>query len=317
MEIGLIGAPIWQGQAIAGVNEAPFVLRRAGLVEQLAKKQTVRDYGDIFVAAENRDKDTDVVRRATAVAASVARLRDKVDEVLQAGQMPVVLGGDHSMAIGTLAAMLRRYPRLGVVWFDAHADINTAETSPSGNAHGMPLAAAMGLGDPRLTAIGAAGARLEAKNLVYVGLRDIDPGEQALIDAQGIRFYAAADVQRLGMRRIMEEVLQYLAHCDGIHLSFDYDGLDPAQFAAVGTPVAEGMSLADGRILLEALGSSGRLLSAEFVEYNPVIAPAAGVAATAAGLIGNLFGVKTETSVQKVLTGAAQCSAEFIRPAFV
>ena len=317
MEIGLIGAPIWQGQAIAGVNEAPFVLRRAGLVEQLAKKQTVRDYGDIFVAAENRDKDTDVVRRATAVAASVARLRDKVDEVLQAGQMPVVLGGDHSMAIGTLAAMLRRYPELGVVWFDAHADINTAETSPSGNAHGMPLAAAMGLGDPRLTAIGATGVRLAARNLVYVGLRDVDPGEQAFIDAQGIRCYSATDVQRLGMRRVIEEVQHYLAHCNGIHLSFDYDGLDPAQFAAVGTPVSEGMSLSDGRILLEALGGSGRLLSAEFVEYNPVIEPAASVAATAVGLIGNLFGVKAEAPAKKALTGASQCSAEFVQPAFV
>lgn len=317
MEIGLIGAPIWQGQAIAGVNEAPFVLRRAGLVEQLLKKQAVCDYGDIVVAAGNGDSDTGAVRQAAAVAASVTRLRDKVGEVLQAGQLPVVLGGDHSMAIGTLAAMLRRYPALGVVWFDAHADINTAETSPSGNAHGMPLSAAMGLGEPILTAVGAEGARLAARNLVYVGLRDVDPGEQAFIDAQGIRCYSAADVRRLGMRRVMEETQRYLSHCDGIHLSFDYDGLDPAEFAAVGTPVAAGLTLAEGRMLLEAIGSSGRLLSAEFVEYNPVVAPVATLAAAAVGLIGNLFGVKVETAEKPVPTGAAHCSAKLVRPAFV
>lgn len=292
MKIGLVGAPIWQGQAIIGVDDAPFVLRHAGLVKWLSQQAIVCDYGDIAAAAGDRAERTGSVRQVAAVAASVTRLRDKVSEVLKDGCLPIILGGDHSMAIGTLAAMLKQYPSLGVIWFDAHADINTPETSPSGNIHGMPLSAAMGLGDARLTAVGADAPRLSPRNLVYIGLRDVDPGEAAFLETQGIRSYSTEDVRRMGMSKVMEEALHYLSHCDGIHLSFDYDGLDPQQFAAVGTPVAEGMTLDEGRILLDELRKSGRLTSADFVEYNPVIAPAANLATTALELIGNLFGAE-------------------------
>ncbi len=292
MKIGLIGAPIWQGQAIIGVDDAPFVLRRAGLVKWLSQQAIVCDYGDIAAAAGDRAERTGPVRQVAAVAASVTRLRDKVSEVLKDGCLPIILGGDHSMAIGTLAAMLKKYPSLGVIWFDAHADINTPETSPSGNIHGMPLAAAMGLGDARLTGVGAAAPRLSARNLVYIGLRDVDPGEAAFLQAQGIRSYSTEDVHRMGMGKVLEETLHYLSHCDGIHLSFDYDGLDPHQFGAVGTPVAQGMTLDEGKLLLDELGKSGRLVSADFVEYNPVIVPAADLATTALELIGNLFGAE-------------------------
>lgn len=294
MKIGLIGAPIWQGQAIIGVNDAPFVLRRAGLVKRLSRRTIVCDYGDIEVAAGDCAERTGPVRQVTAVAASVTRLRDKVSDALKDGCLPVILGGDHSMAIGTLAAMLGRYPSLGVIWFDAHADINTPETSPSGNIHGMPLSAAMGLGDERLTAVGAAAPRLSARNLVYIGLRDVDPGETAFIQTQGIRSYSTEDVHRLGMSKVLEDAQHYLSHCDGIHLSFDYDGLDPQQFAAVGTPVAQGMTLDEGKLLLDELGKSGRLVSADFVEYNPAIASASKLAATALELIGNLFGAEKD-----------------------
>ena len=293
MTIGLIGAPFWQGQTVFGVNHAPAVLRRAGLETALREHIAVHDYGDLPVLSgdccETVDP-VDPVRRAAAVAENVTRLRDRVATALDDGCLPVVLGGDHSVSIGTLAALLRRYPSLGVIWFDAHADINTPASSPSGNIHGMPLAVAMGMGDARLTAVGEGAPRLLPRNLVYVGLRDVDAGEADLMQALGIRSYSADDVRRLGMAHVAAEAQAYLASCDGIHLSFDYDGLDPRQFAAVGTPAAAGLTLAEGRLLLEALGRSGRLLAAEFVEYNPAAAPAVDAAATAVSLIGHLFG---------------------------
>ena len=313
MKIGLIGAPIWQGQSIIGVNDAPFVLRRSGIVKRLSQREAVYDYGDVAVVSGDDAARTGAVKQVRAVAKSVTRLRDKVFDVLSDGCLPVVLGGDHSMAIGTLAAMLRRYDALGVIWFDAHADINTPGTSPSGNIHGMPLSVAMGFGDARLTAVGAAATRLLPRNLVYIGLRDVDPGEAAFIREQGIRSYSTEDVRRLGMRQVLAEAQAYLSHCDGIHLSFDYDGLDPRQFGAVGTPVAQGMTLAEGKLLLDELGKSGRLLSAEFVEYNPAIDPASKMAATALDLVGNLFGaqgaeVDADCFPDRILSDAIACS---------
>ncbi|MBS4161594.1 arginase, partial [Klebsiella pneumoniae] len=207
-----------------------------------------------------------------AITSASVKLAQTVDKMVASGSFPLVLGGDHSIAIGTLAGLAKHYQNLGVIWYDAHADVNTKETSPSGNIHGMPLAISMGIGHERLTGIYGDGAKVKPENIVIIGARSLDDGEKKLIRDRGIKVYTMHEIDRLGMSKVIEETIEYLsANCDGIHLSLDLDGLDPSDAPGVGTPVVGGISYRESHLAMEMLYDADIITSAEFVEVNPIL----------------------------------------------
>lgn len=283
------------GQMRRGVDMGPSAIRYAGVNERLQTLfDEVKDLGDIAIGRpEVRvDKESNL-RNLDLIAEKTAKLAEKVDEVIQSGSFPLVLGGDHSIAIGTLAGVSRHYQNLGVIWYDAHGDLNTAETSPSGNIHGMPLAVSIGLGHPLLTNIGGFQPKVKPENIVLIGARSLDEGERALIKEKGIRVYTMHEIDRLGMTKVMEETIQYLKErTDGVHLSLDLDGLDPTDAPGVGTPVNGGISYRESHLAMEMLAESDIVTSAEFVEVNPILDEKNKTASVAVALMGSLFGEK-------------------------
>ena len=170
----------------------------------------------------------------------------------------MIFGGDHSIAIGTLAGVSPHYENLGVIWYDAHGDLNTGDTSPSGNIHGMPLAVSLGIGHEDLTNIGQDTPKIKPENIVIIGARSLDEGERELIKEKGIKVYTMHEIDRLGMTKVMEESIDYLKdRTDGVHLSLDLDGLDPSDAPGVGTPVLGGISYRESHLAMEMLEESG------------------------------------------------------------
>ncbi len=224
---------------------------------------------------------TEIVRACEELASVVA-------DIARAGNIPLVLGGDHSMAMGTLAGLARAGKRPGVIWIDAHADINTPETTPSGNVHGMPFAVALGLaGDPfpadlRGTTSGQHG--------VLLGLRDVDPGERDNIKRAGVTALTMADIDRLGMGPAMEKAIAVAGRGDGIHLSLDMDALDPDEAPGVGTPVRGGLTYREAQLAMEMLAASGKLRSVEIAEVNPILDESNRTAALAVELVASALG---------------------------
>lgn len=296
MNMSIIGVPLDLGQSRRGVDMGPSAIRYAGVVGRMEKLgHDVRDEGNIQVGvAETRDHNDSKLKNLEEVVRTNTALAKKVSEVVHAGRFPLVLGGDHSIAIGTLAGLADHYHNLGVIWYDAHTDLNTAETSPSGNIHGMPLAVGIGLGDARLVNLHSDGAKLEPENIVIIGARSVDPGERELICEKGIKVFTMHEVDRYGMTAVMEEAISYLRSrsVDGVHLSLDLDGLDPLYTPGVGTPVPGGISYRESHLAMEMLEDSGLITSAEFVEVNPILDEKNKTADVAVGLMGSLFGEK-------------------------
>jgi arginase len=223
-----------------------------------------------------------------------AELAHKVHRVVNEGRFPLILGGDHSIAIGTLAGISDHYKNLGVIWYDAHADMNTSETSPSGNIHGMPLAVSMGLGHERLVNIRNYAPKVKPENIVIIGARSIDEGEKALIRKKGIKVYTMHEIDRLGMPNVIQDAIIYLRgqNVDGVHLSLDLDGIDPIYTPGVGTPVPGGITYRESHLAMEMLQDSDLITSAEFVEVNPILDERNKTADVAVALMGSLFGEK-------------------------
>jgi arginase len=224
-------------------------------------------------------------------------LRDRVDRALQGGGIPVVLGGDHSVAIGTIAGLARHFRRtrgkIGLVWFDAHADANTAETSPSGNIHGMPLAAVLGLGAPSLVNLAGHSPMVDASRAALVAIRDVDPAERANVKASGLGAFTMRDIDERGMGPVMEEAIERASGGTvGIHVSFDMDGIDPDFAPGVGTPCPGGLSYREAHLAMEMLADTGRVVSAELVEVNPILDHRNGTAALGVELLTSLLGKK-------------------------
>lgn len=293
MQISLIGVPIDFGQMRRGVDMGPSAIRYAGAVERLESiGHSVIDEGDIYVQNVADLEIHPKLRNLGAVVEASERLADRVGKVIEKKNFPLVLGGDHSIAIGTLAGLAKHYNNLGVIWYDAHADMNTEETSPSGNIHGMPLAVAMGLGHEKLTSIGGMKPKIDPKNLVIIGARSVDEGERTLIKEKGIKVYSMHEIDRLGMAAVMKDALLYLRdrNIDGLHLSLDLDGLDPMYTPGVGTPVPGGITYRESHLAMEMLQESNLLTSAEFVEVNPVLDFKNSTADVAVGLMGSLLG---------------------------
>lgn len=272
--VSIIGAPVWLGQSRYGTNLAPDTIRSAGIIAWLeAAGCDVIDEGNISVSAAGRCRQAECnIKNSQSVIRASEELAGAVSRALADDRFPLILGGDHSIAIGSIAGAASHFRELGVIWFDAHADINTPETSPSGNIHGMPLAASLGLGYPGLAKVGGWLGKIKPENLIYIGVRDIDKGEAELISQYGIRNYSPTEIRSRGMAVIIKEALAELSsRCDAIHLSFDLDGIDPMEAPGVGTPVKAGVSFEESLSALTLLADSGLITSAEFVELNPIL----------------------------------------------
>lgn len=294
-KLSIIGMPMDLGQLRRGVDMGPSAMRYAGINERLKDLfDEVVDLGDIAIGRpEVKIDEQSNLRNLELIAEKNALLADKVNEVIQTGAFPLILGGDHSIAIGTLAGVSKHYENLGVIWYDAHGDLNTAETSPSGNIHGMPLAVSMGIGHPLLTSVGGDKPKVKPENIVIIGARALDEGERELIKDKKIKVYTMHEIDRLGMAKVMEESINYLKdRTDGVHLSLDLDGLDPVDAPGVGTPVNGGISYRESHLAMEMLAEANIITSAEFVEVNPILDEKNKTASVAVALMGSLFGEK-------------------------
>lgn len=291
--ISIIGVPMHLGQPLPGTDLGPDAIRHAGAVEKLKRLQyDVEDLGNIkidFVSGEEQ-REENLLNLQNIIDSSIT-LAEKTDEVLAAKRFPLLFGGDHSMAIGSLAGISKHYENLGVIWYDAHGDLNDSRTSPSGNIHGMPLAASLGIGHEKLTTIHGYQPKVKSENLVIIGARDLDLGEKELIKERGIKVYSMREVDELGMDAVIQETMEYLKEqTDGIHLSLDLDGLDPTETPGVGTPVYGGLSYRETRHAMELLHDADVITSAEFVEVNPLLDDKNKTGIVAANLISALFG---------------------------
>jgi len=276
--VRIIGAPTDYGANRRGVDMGPSAIRYAGLARQLASAgASCNDTGDMLAPLmeerENHDRDINA-RHLDAVREVNSRLGDEVAATLAAGETPLVLGGDHSVAIGSLAGSARAAD-IGVIWFDAHGDFNTPETSPSGNVHGMPLAAALGRG-AFADMEWANAANLKEENVVLVGLRDLDDAEREAIRDSSVTAYTMSDIDARGLTAVVDEALDVAASSvDGIHVSLDLDWLDPHEAPGVGTPVRGGVTYREAHAAMELLaetdGRYGVLRSMELVEVNPIL----------------------------------------------
>ncbi|KAF0815750.1 MULTISPECIES: arginase [unclassified Cytobacillus] len=295
-KLSIIGMPMDLGQMRRGVDMGPSAIRYAGVNERLkCLFEEIHDQGDIPVGRPEVQIDPNSnLRNLHLIAEKTEMLAEKVDHAIKDGSFPLVLGGDHSIAIGTLAGVSKHYTNLGVIWYDAHGDLNTAETSPSGNIHGMPLAVSLGIGHPLLTNVGGYGPKIKPENIVIIGARSLDEGERELIKEKGIKVYTMHEIDRLGMTKVMEESITYLKerNTDGVHLSLDLDGLDPHDAPGVGTPVIGGISYRESHLAMEMLAEAQIITSAEFVEVNPILDDKNKTATVAVALMGSLFGEK-------------------------
>ncbi len=282
-KICVLGVPLDLGASRRGVDMGPSAVRVAGLEARLeALGHQVTDGGNIRVEiAETQKSGKANARFLKQIAETCTRTAEAVVKSLEEGMSPLVLGGDHSLAAGTISGVAEFYRRqgkkIGVIWMDAHSDINTPETSPSGTVHGMPLAALLGLGggsglEPLSQIFGYA-PKIAAENTVLIGVRDIDTAERENIRRAGVAaVYTMRDIDERGMRTVMEEALQVAGEgTAGYHVSLDMDWIDPEDAPGVGTPVRGGATYREAHLAMEILADHGRLLSFEIVEVNPVI----------------------------------------------
>lgn len=293
--ISIIGLPMDLGQTRRGVDMGPSAIRCAGVVERLEELQfVVNDLGDIIIGRPgNPNEPGSNLKNLSLVAKANEQLAARVDKIIEEESFPLILGGDHSIAIGTLAGVAKHYDNLGVIWFDAHGDLNTEETSPSGNIHGMPLAVSLGLGHPDLVNLYGYEGKVKPENIVIIGARSLDEGERKLIREKGIKVFTMHEIDRLGMAKVMEDTINYLkGKTDGVHLSLDLDGVDPAEAPGVGTPVIGGISYRESHLAMEMLAEASIITSAEFVEVNPILDERNKTAIVAVALMGSLFGEK-------------------------
>jgi arginase len=277
-KIRVIGVPLDLGQSRRGVDMGPSAVRVAGLEARLEEiGHVVEDAGNVAVAIpEQKTVGDQHAKYLKEIAATCAAHADLVLHTLEAGKVPLVLGGDHSVAAGTVAGVAEFYRRqeqkIGLIWIDAHTDINTPESSPSGNVHGMPLAATMGLGPAELTDIFGFSPKVSPENCVLVGVRDIDAIEKANVRRAGISVLTMRDIDERGMRAVMEEALRMAGRgTAGYHVSLDMDWIDPEDAPGVGTPVRGGATYREAHLAMEIIADHGRMLSFEIVEVNPVI----------------------------------------------
>lgn len=296
-DIEIIGVPVDLGAGRRGVDMGPSAIRVAGLEQRLeALGHAVRDAGDIDVMIpETQEAGPGTLRYKPAILAACDALRLQVERTLDQGRTPLVLGGDHSLAIGSVAGVsghfARRNRSIGLIWFDAHGDFNTPETTPSGNIHGMALGHLLGHGDPDLAGLGGRLPKVDSNRTVLIGVRDLDPGERENLRRSGVTVFTIREVDERGMRDVVKQAIAVAGvRTSGIHLSFDLDVLDPEDAPGTGTPVEGGISYREAHLAMELLADFADILSVDLVEVNPILDTANQTGVLAVELAQSLFG---------------------------
>jgi arginase len=276
--VRIIGAPCGFGASVAGVDLGPAAMRVAGLrrrVESLGYE--VRDLGDLHAECPAAPPAPgEKLRFLKEISGACEQLARDVKKIIEGGELPVVLGGDHSIAIGSVAGVTSFYrgrgETVGLIWFDAHADMNTPETTPSGNIHGMPLAVLLGHGAPELTGIEGFSPKLDPRFCAHIGARDVDPGERELIKKVGIRFFTMREIDERGMSACVDEAISIASKAAaGYHVTLDVDALDPGDAPGSGTVVRGGLTYREAHLAMEKIAEAGGALSLEVVEINTAL----------------------------------------------
>ena len=274
MQIDILGVPIDLGADRRGVDMGPSAIRYAHLRRRLEDLgYAVEDKGNIEVPIQETCEVTDPnLKYIDCIIPMGRRVAGAVATSVQAGHFPLVLGGDHSLSVGSIRGAAKR-KKLGVIWIDAHADFNTAETTPSGNIHGMPLAALCGLGDTRLVSLwDETPPVIDPRQVAVIGARDLDPGEKENLRSAGVMVQGMEQVDRFGMVGALEKAIERVSRdADGIYLSFDMDALDPRHAPGVGTPVPGGLTFREAHLVSEVVAETGKLVGMEIVEVNPIL----------------------------------------------
>jgi len=289
-KIRIIGIQLDLGQKQRGVNMGPSAIRYAGLSNKLKRLGfELHDSGNLFVPVRDSLPDEEQNNFLHAIQQVCQAAYDAARHAVQDGFLPLFLGGDHSLSIGTIGGVTHG-SKTGVIWVDAHGDANLPQTSPSGSIHGMPVTVLLGEGFPELVNIGRPGPKLKGEDMVMIGIRDLDGEERNWLKQSGIRVYTMRDLDERGMSAIIRESLQWLEHCDRLHVSLDMDSLDPNVAPGVGTPSPGGLSYREAQLLMEIIADSGKLSSADVVEINPILDHENCTAQIAVELIASLFG---------------------------
>jgi arginase len=274
MRIRVVGAPMDLGADRRGVDIGASAIRYAGLNDRLRLLgHTVHDIGNLVIPQpESQPLGNPKLKYLEPIVQVVEELASIVTSTLQGGEFPLTLGGDHSIALGSVSGVASVHRDVGVLWVDAHADFNTEQTTPSGNIHGMILAALAGLGNNRLTHIGGWGPKLNTQTIVIVGARDLDVGEQELLRAHAIHVFTMSTIDKRGISTVMQEAIALAGQQHNhIHLSLDMDALDPKEAPGVGTPVRGGLSYREAHLAMELVADSKKLVSMDVVEVNPIL----------------------------------------------
>ena len=277
MKINIIGVPLFLGCDNKGVDMGPEKLREKNIIEILENNNhTVYDMGNLYVphvSSEDKYSSHDKMKYLAEVTQVNTNLAHQVYSSLCSKTFPLIIGGDHSLGLGSICGASKYYENLAVIWVDAHGDINTHETSPTGNIHGMPLAAAMGIGDTTLTELYYSGPKIKPENVFIIGARDLDKGELSLIEDKKLNVYTTENVKIIGIQTILEDIHNRLISkkIDAVHLSFDIDCLDSEYVPGTGTPVKNGMSIEEVKCILKFLMETRLIKSMDFVELNTLL----------------------------------------------
>ena len=296
--VSLIGAPTDVGAGDRGARMGPEALRIAGLGEALmARGVDVRDAGNLHGPGNPWQKPVGGYRHLSEVVAWNRAVMDAVGGELRDGRLPILLGGDHCLGLGSITAVARHCrdngKRLRVLWLDAHADFNTSQVTPSGNIHGMPVACLCGIGPDELTRLGGSAPAIQPSEIRQIGIRSVDPEEKRLIKQHGVDVYDMRYIDENGMKRTMEAALQGVDENTHLHVSFDVDFLDPSNAPGVGTTVPGGPNYREAQLTMEMIADSGRMGSLDIVELNPVLDKRNRTARLAVDLVESLFGKST------------------------
>jgi arginase len=291
----IIGAPLDLGAGRRGVDMGPSAIRYAGLAERLtAMGVDCVDRGNVAGAVAEATAEGDPKARfLPAIRETCERIAGLVGAALDEDRIPIVLGGDHSIALGTLGGLAQRRGAGAVLWLDAHGDLNTPATTPSGNVHGMPLAAALGCGGPGFESPAWTLPALQRERVAVIGARELDPGERALIAELGLAVHTMSELDRRGIEAVVGEALERAAGAPFVHVSLDMDGLDPDVAPGVGTAVRGGLTYREAHLAMELIAASGLLCCLEIVEVNPILDRQNATAALAVELAASAFGATT------------------------
>ena len=297
--IAIIGAPLDLGAGRRGVDMGPSALRLAGLNTRLESLgYTAEDLGNVPVAQqESTPSGPDNAKYLSQIAKTCAKLASMVEDVVAANKFPLVLGGDHSVAVGTVSGVShvfrQRAEKIGLIWIDAHADMNTPESSPSGNVHGMPLACCVGRGPRELIDIFGYAPKVHGRNIALIGIRDVDIKEREVVRESGVTAFTMRDIDERGLRNIMEHAIAVASDSTtGFHLSLDMDFVDPMEAPGVGTPVRGGVTYREAHLAMETVCDCSRMVSMEIVEVNPVLDEANRTALLGVELVMSAMGKK-------------------------